>query len=71
MTILDFLRAWTFLPSVEGKQVFASGSEKRRWLDRGSVEIDGERAQMGDPWPLPDISVVIHPKSNSKRTTLQ
>lgn len=73
-TIFDFLKAWPFLPSREPKgQVmnFASNSEKRRWIERGSVEVDGEKfTSITDPWPFFGVSVVIHPKS-PHRTTLQ
>lgn len=70
MTILDYLRAWPYLISREGKTVFASGSELRRWFERGSVEVDGEKAKATDWWPEPEQSVVIHP-NGKHRTTLQ
>jgi hypothetical protein len=70
VTILDYLREWPWLPSREGKQMFASGSERRRWLERGSVEVDGAKATAVTPWPYEDQSVVLHP-SGKHRTTLQ
>lgn len=71
MTIWKFLLAWPpFLPSTEGKTIFASNSEKRRWIERGSIQLDGEKAEMND-WIFPDTSIILHPKSNTKRTTLQ
>jgi hypothetical protein len=70
VTILDYLRAWQWLPSREGKTMFASGSELRRWFDRGSVEVNGVKAMASDPWPFDDQSVVIHP-NGKHRTTLQ
>lgn len=70
MTALDYLREWKWLPSREGKVMFASGSELRRWFDRGSVEIDGQKALASDPWPHAEQSVVIHP-NGKHRTTLQ
>lgn len=70
MTMLDYLKAWPWLPSREGKQSIASGSEKRRWFERGSVEVNGEKAAADDPWPYIGDRVVIHPKGKH-RTTLQ
>lgn len=73
-TIFDFLKCFPFLPSRESKgkgMAFASNSEKRRWIERGSVEVDGEKfTSLSDPWPFSNVSVVIHPKSQH-RTTLQ
>lgn len=70
MSALEFLKEWRWLPSREGKVVFATGSELRRWFERGSVEIDGVKVLATDPWPLPDQSVVVHP-NGKHRTTLQ
>lgn len=70
MTALDYLRQWPFLPSREGKQMFCSGGELRRMFERGSVEINGVKATVADPWPRDDQSVVIHP-NGKHRTTLQ
>ena len=71
MTILDFLKAWEWLPTREGgKPGFASNSEKRRWIERGSLEIDGRKAQLSDPWPPVENRVVLHP-NGKHRTTLQ
>ncbi len=68
-TMLDYLRAWPWLPSREGKQMLASGSEKRRWFERGSVEVNGEKATADDPWPYVGDHVVLHP-NGKHRTTL-
>ena len=70
MTILAYLQEWPWLPSREGKQMYASGSERRRWIERGSVEVDGVKATAQTPWPFEDQRVVIHPKG-IHRTTLQ
>jgi len=48
----------------------ASGSEKRRWFERGSVEVNGEKAEAADPWPFVRDSVVIHPKGKHRTTLL-
>lgn len=55
----------------EGKCAKASNSELRRWIERGSVEINGHVDR--DPKEVidyPVLSVVIHPKSAKRRTTL-
>lgn len=70
MTILDYLRLWQYLPSREGRQMFASGSELRRWIANGSVEVDGEKATSDTPFPMEDQRVVIHP-NGKHRATLQ
>jgi hypothetical protein len=71
MNILDFLKAWEWLPSREGsRHALASNSEKRRWIERGSVEVNGQKAALDSPWPSQSDSVVVHPKGKH-RTTLQ
>jgi len=71
MKVFDFLRAWPpYLPSSEGKQALASNSEKRRWIERGSLTVDGEKATL-DTLIYEDSRVVLHPNSDKKRTTLQ
>lgn len=71
MTVLDFLRAWDYLPSREGKILGpASGSERRRWIERGSVEVNGKKAKATDTWPELGDSIVLHPNGKN-RTTLQ
>lgn len=69
--MLDYLMAWSFLPSREGKTLAAaSGSEKRRWIERASVEVNGLKATRADLWPRATDRVVIHP-NGKHRTTLQ
>ena len=70
-TMLDFLKAWPHLASREGKSIApASGSEKRRWFERGSVEVNGEKVAASDPWPFGTDSVVIHPNGKHRTTLL-
>ena len=71
MTVWEFIsQAWPpFLPSTEGKQVYASKSEMRRWFERGSVWINGAKAAMDTVITLED-SVILHP-NGKRRTTLQ
>ena len=70
MNMMDFLKAFPYLISREGKQIFASNSELRRWFERGSVEVNGEKALMTDPWPFLGDSVVVHPKGRHRTTLL-
>lgn len=68
MKVHEFLCAYPYLPSRErlGK---ASKSELRRWCERGSVEINLERAAANHEMPRNLYSLVLHPKSQH-RTTL-
>ena len=71
LTALKFLHAWPpFLASTEGRHVFASKGEMRRWFERKSVEVDGQPATMNTAVRA-DSTVVLHPKSEDRRTTLQ
>ena len=62
--LLDFLINLCWLPSTE-KCGRATNSEIRRWFERGSVEVNGNRAAWDDPVPNEWQSLVLHP--NSKR----
>ena len=69
--MLDFLREWPWLPAREGNtHQVASGSEKRRWFTRGSVEVNNEKVEATDPWPQPGDRVVIHPNGKHRTTLL-
>jgi hypothetical protein len=48
----------------------ASGSAVRRWLQEGSLVIDGERISPDEMLDYPIWSVVLFPKSNERRVTL-
>lgn len=69
-TVYAWLSQQKYLISVEGKQVFASKSEIRRWFDRGSVEVNGKKVNANDLLEFPVMSVVLHPNSKQRRTTL-
>lgn len=70
VTAWEFLTRWPpFLPSTEGKQVYASKSEMRRWFERGSVHVNGTPAAM-DSVIIDCDSVILHP-NGKRRTTLQ
>lgn len=65
--LLDFLiNLPGRFPSVE-RTGWATNSELRRWFERGSVEVNGKRANWNDPVPNEWESLVVHP--NSKRRT--
>ncbi len=46
----------------------ATNSELRRWFERGSVEVNGERVAWNDPVPEVWASLVLHPKSRRRCT---
>lgn len=56
--------------SVETPGKRASNSELQRWLDQGSVLINGERVGRDELMDFPIISVVLFPKSEQRRCTL-
>lgn len=56
--------------SNEKKGEKASNSELRRWLDQNSVEVNFEPIKSKDPWPTVIKSLVLFPKSRTKRCTL-
>ena len=66
--LLDFLINIGYLQSTE-RVGRATNSEIRRWFERDSVEVNGERAKWDDPVPAARESLVLHPKSK-RRTTL-
>lgn len=52
------------------RQGEATNSELRRWFERGSVEVNGRRANWDDTEPDIWISLVLHPASKKRRCTL-
>lgn len=46
----------------------ATNSELRRWFERGSVEVNGEKANWNDPVPTVWESLVLHPGGKRKTT---
>lgn len=66
--MLDFLLNLCWFPSRE-KTGKATNSEVRRWFERKSVEVNGERVAWSDPVPSEWVSLVLHPKGKH-RTTL-
>lgn len=48
----------------------ASRSELQRWLDQGSVLVNGEKLSSNEEMDFPIISVVLFPKSPTRRCTL-
>lgn len=50
----------------------ASKSEMRRWIKNGSLMINGYVDRDPDePIDYPVLSIIIHPKSTKRRTTLR
>lgn len=56
--------------SVEKPAIKASGSELRRWLINGNVEVNFQKIGPEDPWPPIVKSVILFPKSKTRRCTL-
>ena len=56
--------------SIETPGKKASKSELQRWLDQGSILINGERIGRDELMDFPIISVVLFPKSDQRRCTL-
>lgn len=56
--------------SVEVPGKVASGSELRRWIEQGSILINGERIKPDELLDFPMISVVMFPKSEKRRSTI-
>lgn len=67
---LSNVNALCQFPSVEVPGKKASKSELQRWLDQGSVLINGERVSRDELMDFPIISVVLFPKSDQRRCTL-
>ena len=56
-----------YLISTEGRTVYATNSELRRWCERGSVIVNGKAVKWDDE--LGNIeSLVLHPKGKRKTT---
>lgn len=55
--------------STEGKAEL-SKSELKRWFDKGSVLINGEKAKWDEPFDFPVFSMVLHPKGERKCSLL-
>lgn len=64
------LNKLTQFMSIETPGKRASNSELQRWLDQGSILINGERVTRDELMDFPIISVVLHPKSDKRRCTL-
>lgn len=63
----ELLRDLKFLWSRE-RQGFASTSEKKRWLQKSAVIVNGERVSWDEPMDFPIFSMVLFPKGS--RVTL-
>ena len=56
--------------SIEKRATKASGSELRRWFNNGNIEVNFQKIGPEDPWPSIVKSVVMFPKSKTRRCTL-
>jgi hypothetical protein len=56
--------------SIEKKDIKASNSELRRWFSNKAVEINFSTPGAEEPLPPVIKSLVLFPKSKTKRTTL-
>ncbi len=71
MLLLHLAKCHHELWSVEKPNLVASNSEMLRWIKNNSVEVNFEVATDPTEWiDYPIVSVVIHPKSVKRRTTL-
>lgn len=55
--------------STEGKAEL-SKSELKRWCDKGSILINGEKIQWNEPLDFPVFSMILHPKGNFRCTLI-
>ena len=70
MKILDLLlelHALCHFHSTEGRPEL-SKSELRRWCERGSVIINGEKVKADEAFDFPVFSMVLHPKGDLRCT---
>lgn len=68
MTILNLLldlHAVCHFRSTEGKSELSKG-ELKRWCEKGSVIINGEKASWNEPLDFPVFSMVLHPKGEHR-----
>jgi hypothetical protein len=57
-------------PTKENPATWPSKSEIRRWLDQGSVLINGKKPKTKDIVEMPVWQLVFFPKSDKKRATI-
>jgi len=67
-TTLEFLLRLPWLPHSRERSGPPSNSEVRRWLERGSVQINGKAARKDDVVEYPITSLVFFGKSKSRTT---
>jgi len=72
VTAFEFLKSIPHVPmTMNGnKPIPTSNSERRRWLERKSVNINGEFPGPNDEIKFPLTEVVIFAKSPQRRCTL-
>lgn len=69
LQFLIWLRDNVSIPcSTEGKNIIPSNSELRRWLQKQSVIVNGDRIGIDDEVKFPITSLVFHPNGKRKCT---
>lgn len=69
LNLLLDLHAVCRFRSTEGKAEL-SKSEMKRWCDKGSVLINGEKVKWDEPFDFPVFSMVLHPKGEQRCTLM-
>lgn len=67
---LKELNKLTQFMSVETPGKKATNSELQRWIEQGAILFNGERVTKNELIDFPLISVVLFPKSETKKITL-
>ena len=72
MPALEYLKELPHLPmTMHGNDPRrASNSQLKRWLESGSVVINGCKPKPQDLVELPVVSLVFFPKSKKRKTTM-
>jgi len=69
VTVLEYLKGWPWLHSVEGDKLHRpSSSEIRRWCEKGSVIINGVKVKSTDQIKFPIRQLILHPESKNRIT---
>ena len=73
MKAIEFLKSFPYLPSSRegGKLGRPSNSELRRWLEKSSVQINGERLLPGDEISYPIFELIFFPCAKTQVTMKQ
>jgi len=69
LDLLTDLHTICHFRSTEGKAEL-SKSEIKRWFDKGSVLVNGEKSKWDEPWDFPVFSLILHPKGEKRCSLL-